>query len=174
VRKYGSAVGIRSSHNVRQRDAVRAVEPSCRVGDDREKGDDPGADQERDHRVIAPAASRRRQHVNPDNEERRDRDEWRDLKDHDIREEADLDESRQREQDGDQPADQHRRGERRQRDSQGEEQRTHQASTVVPQALRDVDRAGQHIGLEREIPDDRCPQSDKQSADDDWRGDAQP
>ena len=115
----------------RQEVTVGAIEPDCRVGDDREEGDNPGADQERQKRLLY-----------PDDDQRRDRHDWRHLQHHGIREEAELEYARQREQHRDPAAENGGCGECGERDAQGHQQRAEQAGAVGPQAHGDLKWAG--------------------------------
>ena len=132
---------------------VGRVQPDRGVGQDREEGDDPGADQQRQLDVV-----------DPDDDQRRDRHDRRHLQDHRIGEERRLDPFRAGEQHGQDDAQHHRHRERRQRDAHGDPPRFHQRAPVDDQGLQDHDRAGQQVGRNVERPYHGLPQAERQQA----------
>ena len=142
---------------------VGRVEPEDRVRQDREERHDPGADQQRQVDVA-----------DPDDDQRRDRDDRRHLQDHRIGEQRFLQPLRLREDDRERDADRDRGDQRRKRDAQRDPQRFRQRAPVVPQRLRDQDRAGQDVMRDALDAHHRLPGGEHHDADHHRRDDAGP
>ena len=113
---------------------VGALEPQRGVRRHREEGDEEGAEDEGETDVL-----------DPDQEQRRDGDQGRDLDDHRERKEAPLDPLRLNEEHG-QPRSQDGRGEQRLGgDGEGLQQRRVERRPVVPQRRGDAQRARQQV-----------------------------
>ena len=113
---------------------VGAAQALRRVGQDREEGDDPGADQDR--------ALRGRR---IDQDQRRDRDDRRHLQDDGVGVEGELDPARLRHDDGERDAADERDGERREGDLQRDEERGDEDRPIRRHRLGDADRARQDV-----------------------------